>query len=457
MKNVLPLILFAAGCITANAAPLQKNTSSQHVAMYSAILQKQAATSPAYKTTATQKRIIANSYVASGVLTDSNHYYYSNGRGFIHTDVNSFYDNFYITAINPVQSIFSDSSVNWHNGTMGLYRTGTKAYTYDANLHITNMGSYSPWYRAMYVPVYSSSTGLLTSLTISDTSGGTGMIPKQRMYMFYDGQGRRIYDSTYSVTLNAPLNKRMFTYDANGNMLKFETSQLVSGTWATTYRNTNTYDVANRLVTSVAELDFTGAGLVNSNKDSFGYTGSSVNPSFHIDYSWDDVNSLWQDQEIIRNQYNAQGLLDTYYIVRYTTQWDTIERDVHIYDSNGLLLRSNGYAYNGNGVFSATPYDQSLQYYEDYFPAGISNTTVDNDGIVIFPNPSTGFININTGIVETGSVAIFNMNGQLMYNTSSRIIDKQVIDIRQYPAGNYIIQIKDDNGQQLYRQRFSKI
>ncbi|MBS1773759.1 MAG: T9SS type A sorting domain-containing protein [Bacteroidetes bacterium] len=454
MKRLLPLCLMIASGVNTIAAPLTKSATSLHISMYNVILQKQAQTTAHNKTTGTLKRLVANSYTNNGVLTDTNHYYYSAGRGSTHTDVTSYYDEFYITAINPVHNILCDSSTNSHLYSGQWYQTASRAYTYDANNNILQLISHSYSTYSLHTPTYNANNKFET-ISMAD-SAAVPKVPTARMHIFYDGQNRRIMDSSYYVKTNKPYAKRVFTYDANGNQLQFNSYEYSTGTWQLTYRNTNTYDGSNRLITSVAELDFgQGMGLEFINKDSFAYTGAAMNPYYHIDYSWDATNTVWEPNEILLNHYNTASLLDTYYIVRYTTQWDTIERDVHTYDSNNLLIYSNGYNYLGNGSFSTTPYDQTVQYYEDYFPASV-NTTTTLAGIVIYPNPAKEQLNISIQNNNPYNISIVNMAGQLQYTISGCTENTQRINTSGLARGSYIIQITDNAGKPLAQKQFIK-
>lgn len=455
MKSFVPIILLSACTYTTHAVPLQhKNKTSAknpHKALVHVLLQKQ--TNAANKTTALKKRLIANAYTTGGSVLDSNHYYYSNGRGSANTTADSYFDNYYSTAINPVQNIRSDSSVNWHDFSSGagLVRSDTKVYTYNTNGSIGKVKHFSQWQQAEFAHTYNSN-GLVTTITSSDTMNGTAMIPKRSMYISYNSQNLRTYDSTHDIINNVPLSKRIYTYNANGNMLSFLSYQYIAGSWLLTYTNTNVYDGSNRLITTEAAYDM-GSGLENMDKDSFSYQGSSVNHEFHVDYTWDAGLSSWTAEEMIHNQYNSAGLVDTYYIYQYTTQWDTMERDVYTYDANGLLLRSNGYLYNGNGNYATVPYDQSTMYYEDYDPLTIQKLN-DKSLLTLYPNPANNILFVQTSILN-GNINITNMKGQ---NVHSEQLSgqQQVINTQQLPSGNYILTIFNKDKTQTAYQQFIK-
>jgi hypothetical protein len=456
MKHIL-LLLLATSAINVFAVPSNTKPATQHEAMYNAILQKQSASNSANKTTGIQRRLVANSYTLNGVLTDTNHYYYSYGRGSTHSDVTSYFDEYYITAIDPVHTILCDSSTNSHLYSGQWYKTGTRSYTYDANNRITKMLSQSYSYITSYMPSYNSA-GKFEVITMADTMATMpASTPKSRMYIFYDSQNRRTMDSTVDLKTNTPSGKRVYVYSANGNRLQFNSYQYTGGNWDLTYRNINWYDTANRLIISTAEIDFgMGNGLEKSNKDSFAYIGSNTKPCYHKDFNWDDVLGEWVADEIILSQYNAANLLDTYYIIRYTTQWDTIERDAYTYDANNLMLRSNGYLYTGNGSFSTTPYDQTIMYYENYFPTAVSNINTAKNTLEIYPNPANESVVIKTDYSDSYCIQITDLLGKTVYTESNIHELQKSIGVTAFAPGSYIIQIKGNTGATIAQRQFIK-
>jgi hypothetical protein len=456
MKQILPLLLLATSAISTFAAPHNKKTNTQHQAIYTAILQKQSTSNSVNKTTAIQRRLIANAYTVNGILTDTNHYYYSNGRGSSLSDATSYYDDFYITAIDPVHTLQCDSSTNSHFYSGQWYKSGTRSYTYDANNRITKMLSQSYSYITSYLPTYNTS-GKMDTIVMADTMASVPSVkPKTKMYIVYDVLGRRIKDQTNKID-GSLYTKREYTYDANGNRVRFDSYQYNAGSWELTYKNQNSYDASNRLSVSTSEIDFgTGSGLEKSSKDSFAYVGSNTKPYYHISFQWDTNLGDWVADEIILNQYNAVNLIDTYYIIRYTSQWDTIERDVYTYDSDNFILSSNGYSYIGNGTYSATPYDQTTMYYENYFPANISSTSTSQHEITVFPNPSSNTLNITTSYTGKYTLSIYNTTGQVMYYQTNITDAQTIINTSAYSPGNYIIHISAITGATIAQKQFIK-
>jgi hypothetical protein len=59
----------------------------------------------------------------------------------------------------------------------------------------------------------------------------------------------------------------------------------------------------------------------------------------------------------------------------------------------------------------------------------------------VYPNPSSGIFHIRLPDAGAGKLAVFNMNGQVIYQKEvSNIINVDLIDISHVPAGQYNIE-----------------
>lgn len=451
MKQTLLFMLLLTG-LSSYAAPLnRKNNNSmilQTESMRLPVLQQQIARA-AHKPTAVQRRLIASNYLANGAEVDSNRYYYSNGRGSSHSTPGTYFISYGLTSYRQEQYIQCDSAINWHNNGGGLDYSGTTTYAYNAQNKVTMIDSRSPYFAIQYAGTYNSS-GKLSVITILDTFGGTAMIPKSNMHVVYDGQGKRVLDSTVNISTGVQTGKRTYTYDSNDNLQEFSSYRFVSGAWQLSFRDVFTYDSQDRVITETSEGDY-GNGFMMQQKDSFAYTGTAVQPVYHLTSIWDDNNSIWDPYEALVYTLNTQSLPDTYIMYRHiTTQWDTIERDVYTYDTHGLMVRSNGYLYTGNGQFNTTPYDQTNLYYEEYYPAGVHEMATEKRAISIYPNPATGRIELQ--LPETSEITITGINGQTLHREQGIPAGNKQINIENLPAGNYIVNIIDKEGAKQYGQ-----
>jgi len=453
MKLFTQTLLLAIAFQSATAAPLvrknKKNENATHKEILQGIFQQQSRA--ASKTTAQQKRLIGSSYTANSQIQDSNYYHYSNGRGSSHTDLSSYFDNFYATSINnTTKNILSDTNTNWQYYNGGLNKTHDDFFVYDASNRVINHIYSATSYNLQHSIVYNSA-GTIAQITTSDSFVNNIFIPQQIIYMTYNAQNKRTADSTFDLIKNKSEYKRKYTYNAAGNITSFKAYQFQNNNWVQTYEAIYSFDGSDRLILN--NTSYTLGTTLYQKKDSFAYIGTNTKPYYEASFSWDAGLSLWQAEDAYTHYYNTAGLIDTTYIYRYTTQWDTIERNVHTYDANGLLQRVNGYLYNGNGNFATTPYDQTTMYYQDYDPLTIQQQS--NKALLsLYPNPAKNTLSIQTTL-QSGNITITNMNGQTVHSEPlSR--QHQTINTQYLPAGNYILTIFNQDKTQTTHQQFVK-
>lgn len=451
MKPFTQTLLLALVFHTADAAPLgnKKPENATHREILKGIFQKQS--NLAFKTTALQKRLIASSYTSNGQIQDSNHYYYTYGKGSTHTDLESYYDNFYALGINTTtKNIMSDTNSSWRYYNGSLNKTHDDVYTYDANNRVINHIYLATAYNLQHSIVYNS-TGTIAQVTSSDSFVNNTFIPEATMYMTYDAQNKRMADSTFDLIKNKSEFKRTYTYNAAGNIASFTSYRFQNNNWEQTYETIYSYDTSDRLVLS--HIRYTLGSTLYQTKDSFAYMGANTQPYYEVEINWDNGLAQWVPYDAYTYQYNTAGLVDTYYIHQYTTQWDTVERDIMIHDTNGLLQRVNGYLYNGNGNFAAIPYDQTTMYYQEYDPLTIPKQN-NKPLLTLYPNPANNLLFVQTSILN-GNINITNIKGQTIH--SEQLIDqRQTVNTQQLPAGNYILTIFNKDKTQTTYQQFIK-
>lgn len=458
-KNMKKHLLLAAILLHSVASfaqkqhgPLKHLEQAPDRHLVEAIFKKQQAAEPAGKTTATQKRLLATSYMANGTLEDSNRHYYSQGRGSVK---NTAFDYFYPTPTGT-QQIASDTSINWHdNPQNGFQRTESRHYTYDANNRVTKLeylySNYNNETEAEY-----NTAGQLIKTRALDTIGGTPMQPKSERAYFYDGQGRYLGDSTYSLVTNQPMAKTVQNYDAAGNLVSYDSYSWQNNTWEIYFRTVYTYDANNRMVDRYSQYSFMGGGLANNTRDTFAYNGTSTTAYYTGYYFWSTAGANWYPVESFIYQFKSGSLIDTYYVREWSSpgMWDTLERDVYYYDIDDNLLQSKAYQYQGGGVFDAVNYDVQTLYYEDYFPAGIKETEQQNS-MVLYPNPVKDKLYIKTKEHTESNISILNTLGKKVLGTSINTA-RSTIDMGQLPPGSYMIIVTDRKGYPVYSGQIIK-
>jgi hypothetical protein len=89
----------------------------------------------------------------------------------------------------------------------------------------------------------------------------------------------------------------------------------------------------------------------------------------------------------------------------------------------------------------------TIKYFDDYVDTAsyISENTYQND-LIIYPNPTTGKIQIESSNLKVQSLDIYDMKGQLVKqfpNLKSQIPNE--IDVSSFPKGLYLFQVRNEN------------
>lgn len=103
---------------------------------------------------------------------------------------------------------------------------------------------------------------------------------------------------------------------------------------------------------------------------------------------------------------------------------------------------------DGNPVGAMSSYTFTNVTTDHYIHVSFTNLVgikENNDfATVIYPNPTTGIVNIKCN--EAAQVNVFNAFGQLLLTQSTNGNDQQTIDISNLPDGLYLIQMIGENG-----------
>lgn len=397
----------------------------------------------AYKTTAAKKRIIASSNYSNTVMVDSNrHYYTGHSRGSVHTDERSYYDLFMNSDVEE-QNIFCDSTVHHELFPgMGLIRASNKTYKYNSSnladqFVYTDMGGYRKYCRFTHT-----SFGKTTSIDTRDTNGSGVANTHYVRTLVYNTAQQLIIDSNYSVKDTIPVQKKTYSYDANGNDTLCNTYFYDSIAWAHKSIIRKTFDSRNRLVRRLSTYEVLGIFL-NVQLDSFSYRGTDTFYNSHTTFSWDTNLSVWTPTERNTIIFSNNKLTDTV-ILQRGQQLDTFNRKIRYYDTpGGLLTAMKAYRYQGAGDYEILPMTENYFYFETYGAVTVAAVNT-SDAITISPNPSKGTININAGTASFNNIIITDMQGRNVYSKSMPAANTIILST-QLPAGNYILSIHNQD------------
>ena len=71
------------------------------------------------------------------------------------------------------------------------------------------------------------------------------------------------------------------------------------------------------------------------------------------------------------------------------------------------------------------------------------------EGITLFPNPATDYVNFNFTSIANYEILIFDFSGKQIFRTVSKQADQIRLPLKQYSPGVYLVMIKN-NEKKLY-------
>lgn len=247
---------------------------------------------------------------------------------------------------------------------------------------------------------------------------------------------------------------KYFTYDKNNNVIS-ELDSTFNSVIFIISKTTTHYNVIGKIVnTTKAILDKTN--WVNYNKTDYIY--DSYNKlSFIVDSLYDNNNNNFTKNMYI---YDANDdLLAKYnYSWNYSTMlWDITSKTVFTIN-NSVLLSDVVWAIGPNSDYNTFIHQPTTACFQDYvdftfinstletlyyspFKASTSTNELTATKIIIYPNPTTGIINIsNNEAVE--NMNITDINGKLIHHQTNN----SPIDLSQHAKGIYFINITTEKG-----------
>lgn len=251
---------------------------------------------------------------------------------------------------------------------------------------------------------------------------------------FYDVNGKlvKIEEYWYGSFYYAPrlMLLRHYMYNANGLLIKDSVSTIdnIPVVWTPLYVVEYDYDVSNnRTSKKKYKIDMQG----NRVSDSAHFYSYNSNDELIKDSMYSDMQNV---STVHTYTYNAKGYIasDTF-ISDEKVEWNFTTYDYTTFD---YIKQSTRYDYDTtNNVYF--PYYIRKYFYEEYWPLGIKETTLKSSDMVLYPNPATHVLYINTSEAYTQG-RIYNSMGQLVQTVNAN--SKQV-NIEALPAGSYYLQL----------------
>lgn len=265
-----------------------------------------------------------------------------------------------------------------------------------------------------------------------EDSPGTIRETSKNTYTF-DARGHLITSLHQDINSNGDLiNTQMFTlkYDSNGNLVTILREQWQSNQWHNSEKYTYTYDEHNNRLSELYSV-------------------------------WRD--NTWKDNSPVLYSYDANGNL----ITETTIAYDTTFRATLTYDNEGNSTSGiveklvNGSwqraahslaVYAGKkvvlGTYGAHRYNAHFVFLYDA-PTDVNE--IENPTIEVYPNPTTGSVNIGLCDYHNAVISVYNLQNQLLTVSESYHEGKTLIDMSAFSSGLYIVHIIADNGVNVIR------
>jgi len=223
-----------------------------------------------------------------------------------------------------------------------------------------------------------------------------------------------------------------YSYNANGNLVLIINISESEGSWKEEYN----YDVdGNLILTEFFRRDSDNDEWKQWRRMEDSYIESG-NITLHIVYIADEE-QLRLDKRF-EYDYNETGLVMSEIESSWSrskNDWKNSNKIVYTYDEYNNLMLSIEYNWDEtNGWFI---YEKAF-YYNSTYSSGIEQII---NNIALFPNPTSGIINI-TGLTQPAEVKIYSIQGQLL---KFELQVENTIDISDLPTGVYLLNLSVEN------------
>ncbi|KJF41727.1 T9SS type A sorting domain-containing protein [Draconibacterium sediminis] len=261
---------------------------------------------------------------------------------------------------------------------------------------------------------------------------------------------------------------KLVAKDVNNEVAESSISILTPGQWA---RTTDFHPHSVPGVIQFEDYDYGGAGVSY-------YDRSPIDESKYKYWEGDNVDlnsskeriSYIQGQEWLEYTINVEstGYYDFFvnHQTRRTPEFEALT--VSLPDENKVLFSKKILTYTGTGAFATDLlgnvylekgthvirfYMDSYGFDLDYFelkltqPTGNKQIQAEADRLKIYPNPAHDTVNIAMDGFRTADITIYNMAGQLMFNTQTSESVIQLSRSFNYKRGLYVVRVLDENKQ----------
>jgi len=346
-----------------------------------------------------------------------------------------------------------------------LYEGSFAKYDTNSNLvHFTKLFVDSVTNDNMsYANSFNTASNITQGFTFNLNAGVEDSAFKQ--YFKYDASNRLVSDSVYELHLGVwrIAARTYYTYNTPGYLTQIDhfanetdTSFLLPLVQQSKY--TNTYDASGRLISVLTSLN-DGVSLVNYIKDTFDYAGTATYHNSWRQHQFDPIHGTWWPQYKMSKHINSLNKPDTVYHQGWDSianSWTPISKDVITYNTYDNPAKVYNFEYNWTSYSSTADYTTTY-YYEVFL---LDEPTFANDLQVAayspaFPNPAHTVLNV-PAVDNQKRIIVTDMAGRVVLAQSAQPDKTTHIELQEFTPGVYVINIQDNNGRVLQREKFIK-
>jgi hypothetical protein len=326
-------------------------------------------------------------------------------------------------------NILTNATDTWNSTTLVWDKTALTTYTLNANSTVastlTQLWNQNKWEDSQ------------SAIYTYDASGNNLLTLKTRIYLgtvwldnslttnTYNGSNQRTQSISQALDMLTMQLKNSwqitFSYNADGTESQSIHKNYNSGTsqWDTQSRTTYTYNTSKKVITMLSE-DYKSGNWVNDTKSTTTYNADNTIKEV-LSQEWDATGSAWKDDS--KELFTYQSGKNTQILTQEWkgTVWENASRITYTYPVTFILQPG----------------------------------TPGNEYLFVYPNPSSGVVNIKGNSADNSNIFIYNMQGQLV-KTILKGSALSGIDLHFLNNGIYIVKAGKPGAEQVTRITLQK-
>jgi hypothetical protein len=254
----------------------------------------------------------------------------------------------------------------------------------------------------------------------------------KRSISFSNGNLSEIITQQFESSAWINISAEGYDYDATGKISSIIYLTWNSNQWVNKelYTNIDWHDYAKKQLNFVELKTWDGINWNNSQKAIYQYKLNGSVSSISFNY----LNNEWVYAYRLNEEYDANNNPKSYKIEQFeNNNWKTVvETSIeYTYDNLNRLVQSITKLYDGQNW-----YNLFKEVIEFKSTTGIAQRKLE---LNVFPNPTTDYFTINMKEASSGTLNIYNQQGQLLISQRIENTEDKRIDISEFKAGTYIV------------------